>query len=396
MTNDAIQMRTERDAWERLITLKVLSVDSEFAEWRAQNGFYSAQLKAALSGHAETMHGPPQHARGDVGKVTAPPTKTVVESVADLRRDRTPTEWIISEFGAKGAAVILASESGVGKTSFMYRAAEAVALGEPLMGQLPTLRQRVLFIQADESRRNAADKLQLMGMEASFDFVFPDEAGWNGLDLQRLASMIEQGRYGAIFLDSITTLLTGGPHSMRDVEFADPLYELNRMASDKGLLCVLSAHLRKPEGGSRSRVNLHDILGITSQVGAVSDVWGMWNPPNPTSGESTVLGCLGKRNCEQGTTWLLQGDPEDFSWTLLAVGDSGLLPSKRQELSSQILSLLGSEYPLSSADISKRLRANAEHVRRLCAVLYLTNKLARSRPIKGTGRPAHLYGPIVE
>ncbi len=338
----------------------------------------------------------PQHATEDAGKVHSTHIPTQPTNVAELRSDRSSTEWIISEFGAKGAAVILAAESGVGKTSFMYRAAEAVSLGIPLMGQLQTLPRRVLFVQADESRRNAADKLHLMGMEASFDFVFPDEAGWNGLDLDRLLTIIEQKCYGAIFLDSITTLLTGGLHSIRDVEFADPLYELNRIASDKGLLCILSAHLRKPEGGSRSRVNLHDILGITSQVGAVSDVWGMWNPPSPTYGESTIMGCLGKRNCQQGTTWHLQGDSEDFSWSQLAVGDSGLLPTKRQELSAQILEVLRAEHPLSAGQVAKRLGANAEHVRRLCVDLYLRDKLTRSTPSTGMGRPPHLYKPVFE
>ena len=35
------------------------------------------------------------------------------------------------------------------------------------------------------------------------------------------------------FLDSITTMLTGGKYSYKDAEFALPLYELNNLACKK-------------------------------------------------------------------------------------------------------------------------------------------------------------------
>jgi hypothetical protein len=150
------------------------------------------------------------HTSPEVGKV---------RSVAELREDRQPTIWTVDQFGARGNAVILAPETGLGKTSFMYRAAEAVALGLPLMGQLPTAKGRVLFLQADESRRNAANKLEAMDMEAEgIEFLFPDEQGWNGHEMDRLKAHMAQG-YEAVFLDSISTLLTHGPHSMKDAEF---------------------------------------------------------------------------------------------------------------------------------------------------------------------------------
>ena len=72
-------------------------------------------------------------------------------------------------------------------------------------------------------------------------------------DVGRLEDQVV-GKYGAIFLDSITTLLAGQKHSNKDYEYAMPLYVLNDLASRKGLLIVMSSHLKKPENGDRTRV----------------------------------------------------------------------------------------------------------------------------------------------
>jgi hypothetical protein len=54
-------MSTERDAWERLITLKVLPPDSIFSPTRAQDGWYSATLKQELERlEQETAKAAPQ------------------------------------------------------------------------------------------------------------------------------------------------------------------------------------------------------------------------------------------------------------------------------------------------------------------------------------------------
>lgn len=261
------------------------------------------------------------------------------------------------------------------------------------MGQLPTKKGRVLFIQADESRRNATEKLEIMDIQTEgIEFLFPDEQGWNGLEMDRLKAQIKGQGYAAVFLDSITTLLTHGSHSMKDAEFSHPLYELNALASRNNLLAVIAAHLKKPESGSRSSVTVHDITGTGTQGGAVSDIWGMWRPAQPQHEDHYVLGCLGKRNCREGTRWNLQGNPEDFSWTLKSVGDGDLLPTKRQQLKGKLLEHLASEpYPRSAKDLAQSLGHNAEHVRRVCIELFLTGDLGRKKQPTPVGRPICLY-----
>jgi hypothetical protein len=348
------------------------------------------------------------HASPEVGKLpyrrTAPkvdatPDVGKVRSVAELREDRQPTIWTIDQFGARGNAVMLAAETGLGKTTFMYRAAEAIANGCPLMDQLPTVKGRVLFIQGDESRQNAANKLKAMEMEAEgIDFLFPDEQGWNGLEMDRLKVQIRSQSYAAVFLDSTTTLLTHGRHSMKDAEFSHPLYELNALASRNNLLVVISAHLRKPESGiNRSQVTVHDINGTGTQSGAVSDIWGIWRPAQPTHEHHYVLGCLGKRNCKEGIRWHLQGNREDYSWTLKDVGDGDLLPIERQQLRAELLGhLAANPSPRAPKDLAEALGYNAEHVRRVCFDLFLEETISREKQPTAKGRPAYLYSLPVQ
>ena len=104
--------------------------------------------------------------------------------------------------------------------------------------------------------------------------------------------------------------------------------------------------------------------------------------------------CLGKRNCEQGQIWNLQGSAEDFSWQLKSVGSSDVLPQRKQELSLQVLELVHSDDQwLTANSIGTALGCNSEHARRICKNLYLTGQLERQQRPSGGGRPLWVYGP---
>ena len=118
--------------------------------------------------------------------------------IDNLLKRRQPSEWIVDLFGACGACVLLAGESGAGKTSFLYQMAKAISKGESFMGQLNTVKNKVLIVQADESVNNALDKLQLMGIDDGIDFFF-GENGWNTLNIDRIRKEVKKGRYGVLF-----------------------------------------------------------------------------------------------------------------------------------------------------------------------------------------------------
>ena len=71
-----------------------------------------------------------------------------------------PREWIVDLFGAKGSSVLLAADKGSGKTTFIYRMAEALGCKRMFMSELKTKKSKVFVWQADESKNNALDKFK--------------------------------------------------------------------------------------------------------------------------------------------------------------------------------------------------------------------------------------------
>ena len=155
----------------------------------------------------------------------------------------------------------------------------------------------------------------------------------------------------------------------------------------------MSAHLRKPEAGQkRKEVNINDVMGSATQAGAVSDIWGIWPPQQAEHEDHFILGCLGKRNCEKGIRWNLQGSKEDFTWELISVASEDLLPIKKEELKNQMITLLSnSEAPMGIKQIASELHCNEEHARRVAKDLVLANIINRKKQKGGTGRPTYLY-----
>ena len=194
----------------------------------------------------------------------------------------------------------------------------------------------MLFVQADEPKNDCWRKCKIMGFkDDEFDFVFGED-GWVILDLPRLKKTINNGEYGVVMLDSMTTLLGNQGISMKDPAFAKPLFALNQLASKKEVFIDVTAHLRKPENSVRKSITMHDILEAGTQADAVSDVWGLWRQENTTAKDCNkfVLSCLEKaRNYDVGARWNLVGSKEVLSWVFESVGGSDeLIPSVRKDL----------------------------------------------------------------
>ena len=200
------------------------------------------------------------------GESTPPPDVQKVpkgKSVKELIKLKKPKNWIIDQIGAKGNLVLLAGESGSGKTALCYSMADAIAKGDLFLNTFQTKKQKVAFIQADESETNCADKLETMGITSDITFYFSDTFEKLTVDeLPKFQALVDNNDYGVVFLDSITTLLTGGRHSFKDAEFAAPLYFLNNIASKKDILIVFTTHLKKTQHGQRKKVTKHDVWAI--------------------------------------------------------------------------------------------------------------------------------------
>ena len=297
--------------------------------------------------------------------------------------------WPLPGFAATGL-VLLAADQGVGKSTLLYRAAEAIQEGEFFLGQIPSNVGRVLVLQGDEPQNLAQSKFKRMGLKGNFDIVYANSS----LDLGAVVEVIRSQVYSVLIVDSLTTVLMSTTCTTSDYSMVEKLYSLNREASNHGVLVLMTAHLNKPpKDGSghrqeRRRIAWADISGLSQIGAAVNDCWGL---TRRVDGDFS-LHCLGKRYAEAGTEWILEGDPEDYSWTLKAVTD-GLKPLEEVSATTQILELLRANgYGMSAKAIAQSIGLHVEHARRCLCHLFDDGLIAReTEKAAGRGRPVHLY-----
>jgi archaellum biogenesis ATPase FlaH len=316
------------------------------------------------------------------------------KNVKELIKSKKPKDWIIDQIASNGSLVLLAGESGSGKTSLCYSMANAIAKGDLFLNTFQTKKQKVAFIQADESETNCADKLETMGIDSDITFYFSDTFEKLTVnELPKFQDWVDKHDYDVVFLDSITTLLTGGKHSFKDAEFAAPLYFLNTYASKKGILIVFTTHLKKPEHGVRKRVTKHDVMGNQSIFSGVSDCWSIHKSVEPDFDDHYLFDCIKGRNCQEGTFYNLQGNQESYEWFIESAGLGQLTPDEENSCTNKVLFLFykQDEY-LSIKDIANKVAYSEKQVIRVVRNLFKQGKLKRIKKQITSGRPTYFYG----
>ena len=300
-------------------------------------------------------------------------------------------DWRINGFAEKGI-VLLAAETGTGKTSFLYRAADAIQEGDMFLGEVATKQGNVLVVQGDEPSTQAGLKFRRMGLKQNFHIVFDRQY----MNLDSIFSLIKEGYYSVLIIDSLTTVLVSRDCTTLDSAMTNNLYKLNELATNHGVTILMTAHLNKPpkdgNGIRRHRQHLEwaDISGLNSINGAVNDGWGLTKV-----GEFYSLHCLGKRSVKVGTEWILQGTEEDFGWYLKEV-TNGLRPLEEADVTKRIVAFLATvNRPMTPKEVSLALSTNEEYSRRCLVDLFLSEKLKRDPISTGNpGRPSYGYALI--
>ena len=297
--------------------------------------------------------------------------------------------WTLPSFAAQGV-VLLVAEAGSGKTSLVYRAAEAIQEGELFLNQIKARQGEVLVIQGDEPKTTARTKIRRMGLKANFSITYPDPP----LQLNEIEELTRSGLYTTMIIDSATSLLATERQETADDSFVRMLYRINQLCVSSGVLMIITSHLNKPfDGQPRKVVTAHDISGRAGIMAAVTDVWAIWREIQPRWPDQYNLTCLGKRNCKQGQTWFLRGNEEDFDWELIETSDN-YLPQEAQQLSARIKDLcLESTKTHSLQEIASTVGTSYEVARRLCSDLFDQGEIQRQRVAhEGRGRPSYHYG----
>jgi len=298
--------------------------------------------------------------------------------------------WLVDQFVALGAVVLLAAEKGAGKTALLLRLIEAVCKGGLFMNQLSTKKGKVLLIQCDEPEQDTYSKLRRMGLpDGICDVVWLDET----LDLNFLQEQIDKREYLLIILDSATKGLASDNCEVTDTGFTRKLYKVGKMFAKAKVSAIITTHLNQPiDKKERQTITAHDVAGLSTIGNAISDLWGLVRVPQ-TQDQFRLI-CLGKRNCIINTLWEIAGNVEDYSFDLVKVGVNDLLPTERKKLRDRISDYLkeGGCYchPRSIA-VGLSPISEEETVRRYLAEMYSEGLVKRKKIHVDIGRPKYEY-----
>ena len=298
--------------------------------------------------------------------------------------------WLVDQFVALGAVVLLAAEKGAGKTALILRLIEAICKGGLFMNQLSTKKGRVLLIQCDEPEEDTYSKLRRMGLPDEIcDVAWLDET----LDLKWLQKQIDKGIYSLIILDSATKGLASDNCEVTDTGFTRKLYKIGKMFSKAKVSAIVTTHLNQPiDKKERQTITAHDVAGLSTIGNAISDLWGLVRVPQ-TQDQFRVI-CLGKRNCTINTRWEIDGNEEDYSFDLVKVGINDLLPTESKKLRDRIIEYLVEEgcysHPRSIA-LGLSPVSEEETVRRYLADMYSEGLVKRKKVCVDIGRPKYEY-----
>ena len=317
-------------------------------------------------------------------------------TLAELMQREHDATWGIDQFAAKGALVGIGGDKGDGKTTLMYQSAIAVASGSSLFNELTVQRGPAIIVQCDESDLNAKKKFLAMGAET--DLPIHWMWGFNPAMVPDLKRKIQKTKAKFIGIDSITTVAGGRGIKSTDPEYALFLYQLNNLAAELGVIIFLLIHLRKPDTAKpRTSVGLDDFLGTGMLTAACSDVFGYWsNKAEDAFPNQYILRCLGKRNCEAGITWDLQGCPDDYSLTFSGVQGGGATPSEKRSVIAKALDYLRQRkgQPQALETIAAGIGAHEKTVAKELRDYFSSGNALKIQRLKGEtsgGRPPILW-----
>jgi len=336
-------------------------------------------------------------------------------SFEDVMKSTVVTEPLVERLIPVGCVCLLAAEGGTGKTSLLYRLAEAVSSGNTFAGAFKVPKaQPVLMVQKDESQVNALVKWRRMELKPGKGMF---HVRWNfhvGM-LPELRKWIVDSKAKLVLLDSLGTLLGGGGASLNDAEIGLLyMYHLNKIASDLGVSIVITHHLKKEnsngrEGQPRARVvTKNSLYGSAYLVNGASICHGLYKEARPEfaaendDSSTLILKVLKDRSgiTEDGDKFELRGNADDYSFELIKHNESEQPIEELDTLKQKLHKVLG-KYRSPETAITKDLLhasegiskySNKAMVKELRALVDRREVTGVIRiPVKGKGQRQYAY-----
>ena len=336
-------------------------------------------------------------------------------SFEDVMKSTVVTEPLVERLIPVGCVCLLAAEGGTGKTSLLYRLAEAVSSGNTFAGAFKVPKaQPVLMVQKDESQVNALVKWRRMELKPGKGMF---HVRWNfhvGM-LPELRKWIVDSKAKLVLLDSLGTLLGGGGASLNDAEIGLLyMYHLNKIASDLGVSIVITHHLKKEnsngrEGQPRARVvTKNSLYGSAYLVNGASICHGLYKEARQEYGaenddsSTLILKVLKDRSgiTEDGDKFELRGNADDYSFELIKHNESEQPIEELDTLKQKLHKVLG-KYKSPETAITKELLhasegiskySNKAMVKELRALVDRREVTGVIRiPVKGKGQKQYAY-----
>lgn len=205
------------------------------------------------------------------------------ETLDVIGESLSPVTWLWPGWVPRGYMTILASESGVGKSTLVLDLFRRVIHGLPGPDARPLdiKSGTVVYVEAENFLAAIHEEAKRFRVDTSRLYVVRPNEGDDILDLgkqvyrDKLLETCFDARPDLVALDSFSTIQTRGENSVEETRGI--LNWLGRISESFGFGLVLLHHLRKPKNESTySRVTLHDIRG-SGHLGAMSrSAIGVW------------------------------------------------------------------------------------------------------------------------
>ena len=194
---------------------------STCGEWDSLHEEIAAPAVPAAPSRASLSHAPKPIA---LPEITAQDTPRIATGIAELDR-------VLGGGLVPGAAVLIAGEPGIGKSTILLQAG----------GRLAAAGRRVLYVSGEESAAQIGLRARRLGIDAGELFVLPDT------DLRRILAVAAEHAPAVLVLDSIQMVhdpeLSATPGSVRQVRECAAALVLH--AKRHGIPLILVGHVTK-------------------------------------------------------------------------------------------------------------------------------------------------------